>query len=229
MGHLFRHLVPLVAVTVAAGAGCEFYKTVPWDYATNEAFPKDLHSLPPTVWPSEGQVATGAIESDVLEQPIAFSHYRHTTVLGMDCQYCHTEARRSIHAGVPPVETCMGCHKHVKTESPQIQILASHWEQGEPVPWQKVHDLPDYVQFNHGRHVGAGVDCTECHGMIPLQGKPADGAADINDIEVMKREAPLQMGWCLDCHKTHPSIDANYGENADLRRMELKDCWTCHK
>lgn len=229
MGHLFRHLVPLVALA-AGWSGCDLsgvYKTVPWDYDTNPAHPKDLHSIPPTVWPSEGQVATGAIGDEVLEQPIAFSHHRHTTVLGMDCQYCHTEARRSVHAGVPPVETCMGCHKQVKVDSPEIQKLAAAWEAGDTVAWQKVHDLPDYVMFNHGRHVGAGVDCTECHGMIPLQGKPYGD--DPNDIEVMKREAPMQMGWCLDCHKTHPSVDANYGENADLRRMELKDCWTCHK
>ena len=228
MAQLFRSLVPLVALTAAGWSGCDFFKTVPWNPEADALHPKETHSLTPLYGPNTGHVASGAIEGEALPQPIAFTHHRHTTVLGMDCQYCHTEARRSIHAGVPPVELCMGCHELVMTDSPEIQKVAAAWDAGETIPWAKVHDLPDYVMFNHGRHVQGGVDCTECHGMIPLEGNWARGE-DPASVPVMKRETPLQMGWCLDCHKTHPSIEANYGDQADLRRMELKDCWTCHK
>jgi hypothetical protein len=178
-------------------------------------------------WRQIGHIGAGAVTGDVIDQPIAFTHYRHVTVLGMDCQYCHTYARESNYAGVPPVEMCMGCHAHVRTESPEIMKLTEFWENDEPVPWQKVHDLPDFVHFAHKRHVRAGVQCTECHGQVPLMGRWPDG--DPSQAAVMVREAPLQMGWCLDCHAEHPSVDENYGEDASVRRAELKDCWTCHK
>lgn len=178
-------------------------------------------------WVQVGQIAAGRVTGEALDQPIAFTHWRHVSVLQMDCEYCHTYARESVHSGPPPVEMCMGCHQHVFTESAEIQKLTAYWERGEPIPWQKVHDLPDYVYFSHKRHVRAGVDCTECHGQVPLMGRWPDG--DPSRAEVMVREATLQMGWCLDCHAEHPSIDENYGEAADARRAELKDCWTCHK
>lgn len=216
---------PAALLTVLA-AGCD-YSVVP-DGTDTSVHPKDFHEFPlPPVTGEGTQVATGAVGDEALEQPIQFTHYRHVTMLQMDCQYCHTEARRSIHAGAPPVELCMGCHKHVFTDKPEIQKLASYWESQEPVPWSKVHDLPDYVHFSHKRHVRAGVDCTECHGQIGSQGEWPAG--DAQQADVMIREAPLQMGWCLDCHRSHPSIDTNYGDQADLRRAELKDCWTCHK
>ncbi|MEQ1712344.1 MAG: hypothetical protein ABL908_13215, partial [Hyphomicrobium sp.] len=69
--------------------------------------------------------------------------------------------------GVPELATCMGCHKYVLKESPEIKLLTQYWERGEPVPWKKVNDLPDFVYFSHMRHVRAGVDCTECHGQVP--------------------------------------------------------------
>lgn len=227
MRHCSRKVVyPLVALIGAGLAGCDF-SVIP-DGTDTSVHPKDDHPILPQYGPNTGYRATGPTPADPLDQPIAFSHYRHATLLGMDCQYCHTEARRSIHAGVPPVELCMGCHKHVFTDRPEIQKLAAVWDSGEPIVWHKVHDLPDYVIFNHARHVGAGLDCTECHGQIPLQGQWPD-PNDPSQAVVMKREPSLQMGWCLDCHATHPSIDENYGDNADLRRSELKDCWTCHK
>jgi len=138
----------------------------------------------------------------------------------------------------------MGCHKHVKTELPEIQKLADYWAEGEgdPIPWKKVHDLPDHVHFSHKRHVQAGVNCTECHGQVKLQGQKqrvvvtregANGVVSVDEemmvTDVMVRETTLQMGWCVNCHRGHPSIDENYGDKADLRRAELKDCWTCHK
>jgi len=217
-----RHLLWTLALVA-----CDAYDVVP-DTSDTGVHPKDPHSLLPSV-PREGsQIATGVTPGEPLDQPIPFTHHRHATVLQIDCQYCHTEARRSIHAGIPPVEACMGCHQWVFTDSQQIQKIQAYWNAREPIPWNKVHDLPDYVYFSHKRHVLAGVDCTECHGDVKDMAEfPPRG--DASQVEVMWREKSLQMGWCLDCHATHVSIDENYRDRADLRRMELKDCWTCHK
>jgi hypothetical protein len=240
-----RHLPAFIALSATFGTlmalgACEPYS--PYDSEQMTDHPIEAHPFVP-VLPFEtneagesvrvAQVAAGAQTGVALDQPIAFSHQRHAALLGMDCQYCHAIARRSIHAGPPPVEVCMGCHQHVRRvpgateDSPQIARLVEHWEAGRPITWAKVHDLPDYVHFSHKRHVRAGVDCTECHGQVATQGEWPNG--DPAQAEVMVREASLQMGWCLDCHASHPSIDENYGEEADARRAELKDCWTCHK
>ena len=254
-------------------------------------FPIAMHVWIPQSTVTTGQVATGETQGEsptrALEQPIAFPHYTHATTLGMQCEYCHVDARKSIHSGVPATQVCMGCHKWVKKDSPEIIKLAEYYNKGEPIPWKKVHDLPDYVQFAHNRHIRAGLQCIECHGQVqlmgrvlsvpdrpvsapapgngaasaevPAEGSPVDGllgsaayaaegegageaeAAGAGEHEghaykevqkvayPMVRETTLQMGWCLECHATHPSIDANYGERADARRAELKDCWTCHK
>lgn len=230
-----------------------------YDKIGDPKFPIEPHRLYPLYLPSTGQLAAGAVtgKDDALEQPIPFSHNIHAETLAIQCEYCHSEARRSIHGGVPPLQTCMGCHQTVKTDNPDVQKIHQAWcgqpnckvEEdvfGTPVapaaatipPWQKVHDLPDYVYFAHKRHIRAGLACTECHGQVTLQGAkeivPNEaGTADAASVSavrtVMTRESSLQMGWCLDCHAIHPSIDQNYGEKADLRRAELKDCWTCHK
>jgi hypothetical protein len=198
--------------------------------------------LPPSVDGAKTQIGSGYITGEALEQPIPFSHYKHAQMLGIDCQYCHSEARKSKHSGIPPVQTCMGCHQWVKTDSPDIQMVASYWNggSGEPIQWKKVHDIADFVHFAHKPHIRGGVDCTECHGQMQLQGMPerihvgvdhATGDSIFTDmvVNVAIRETTMQMGWCIDCHASHPSIDKNYGEKADLRRAELKDCWTCHK
>jgi len=215
-------------------------------------FPLEPHILLPQYNSENGQIATGAVTGSegALDQPIQFSHQIHAGMLEIDCQYCHSEARKSIHSGVPPVQTCMNCHKYVKTDLPEVQKIHQYYcgkdkcgptdtgADGTPIPWNKVHDLPDYVNFAHNRHIQAGLDCRECHGQIQLQGAKVptmvtDAAGVTTEQmvvqDVMIRETPLQMGWCLNCHATHPSIDANYGDKADLRRAELKDCWTCHK
>lgn len=216
-------------------------------------FPLDYHPVLPEYGPSNGQIATGVFTGRALEQPIGFSHLLHAGQLKIDCQYCHSEARKSIHAGVPPVQTCMGCHAHIRKDNPQIQQIHQAWcgkpecgvqEDGfgqpvrdpnaTPLEWSKVHDLPDYVYFNHSRHVKAGVNCTECHGQVQLQGEyevVEENGVQVRKVdEVMVREGSLQMGWCLSCHASHPSVDVNYGDDgAALRRAELKDCWTCHK
>lgn len=206
----------------------------------DERFPLEPHLILPQYYPSNGQVAAGVTTGAeaALDQPLPFSHYLHAGKNEIACEYCHSSARKSIHGGVPELQVCMNCHTHVKKDSPHIQKLTAAFKEGRTLEWQKVHDLPDYVYFAHNRHVRAGVQCTECHGQVQLQGKPrtamvpnADGV-EVESIEVdavMIRETTLQMGWCLDCHAEHPSVDENYGESATLRRAELKDCWTCHK
>ncbi len=137
------------------------------------------------------------------EQPINFSHKIHAGDYEIPCMYCHVQARRSISAGVPAVSKCVGCHSQVATERAEIQKLMAYWENKEPIPWVKVHDLPDFVHFTHKRHIAAGLACQTCHGPVET-------------MDVISREAPLKMGLCLDCHRK------NEVENGT-------DCWTCHK
>jgi hypothetical protein len=173
--------------------------------------------------PGNEWVAYGTVSPVVAEQPINYSHKLHAGKLQIDCQYCHFNARRSIHAGVPTTDTCMNCHKFVsadgRSDEAQADIakLKEYAASGEPIPWVKVHDVPDFVYFSHKRHVVGGVECQECHGEVQ------------EDMTVAYRVAELTMGWCLNCHKEHPKVDENYGAQAELRRAELKDCWTCHK
>ncbi len=247
-----------VVLAFATLAGCP----MPADYDATEAidFPRKTHSLLPPAPPAFSEEAkgwhlgSGMVTGTGPEQPIAFPHYTHVTQNGMECEYCHQAARKSIHAGVPQVSTCMNCHTYVGKDKPEVAKVAEYFAKGESIPWKKVHDLPDFVHFSHKRHVRAGVDCTECHGQMGLQGKDLVGwgvdkgdkaahgdehgdehGASHDDTShepgpvTVIRETTMQMGWCLDCHATHPSIDTNYGNKADLRRAELKDCWTCHK
>ncbi len=137
------------------------------------------------------------------EQPIQFSHRIHAGDNQIPCLYCHVQARRSISAGVPSVSKCMGCHIEVATNQPQIRLLATYWDTKEPIPWIKVHDLPDFVHFTHKRHVAAEIECQTCHGPVET-------------MEVVSREAPVKMGLCLNCHKDN---EVEFGT----------DCWTCHK
>ncbi|HAO92781.1 MAG: menaquinol oxidoreductase [Deltaproteobacteria bacterium GWB2_55_19] len=136
-------------------------------------------------------------------QPINFSHKIHAGDNQIPCQYCHIYAERSRVSGVPNVKRCMGCHQIIKTDSPEIQKVASYWDKKEPIPWVKVYNLPDHVYFPHKRHVRAGVDCKNCHG-------------DVASMARIEKVSSLQMGWCLSCHT----------------KREVKnghDCWTCHK
>ena len=213
-----RTLVFLVPILVSFGAIAVWQDEVFADApAEEETFPQGTHDLLPH--PSGRHVAFGRVDpGELIEQPIAYSHMMHAGTLQIQCEYCHSGARRSIHAGVPPTQTCMNCHAMVDpTGRPELEKLKGYWERGEEIPWVKVHDLPDFVYFSHKRHVRAGVTCQECHGQVQ----------DV--MTVAQRVAPLNMGWCLDCHKNHPSVDTNYGAQAELRRAEMKDCYTCHK
>lgn len=122
------------------------------------------------------------------QQPVPFSHKLHAGDMGMDCRYCHTTVELAAKAAVPPTQTCMNCHAKIRAASPKLVPVRESYATGVPVPWVKVHDLPDYAYFNHSAHVTRGVGCVECHGRI-------------DKMEVVQQFAPLGMGWCLDCHR----------------------------
>ncbi len=121
------------------------------------------------------------------EQPINFPHPVHVQKAKMNCQYCHFAANKSPDPGMPAVGTCMGCHQVVKTQSPEIQKLAKYWADKKPVPWVRIHKIPDYVQFPHMRHIKTGVTCQTCHGQV-------------QKMERVYQYSSLNMGWCVSCH-----------------------------
>jgi len=121
-------------------------------------------------------------------QPVPFSHAIHAGQLGMDCKYCHTTVEKAAFAALPPTQTCMNCHSSIRTTSDKLTVVRDSWATGKPIPWVKVHDLPDYAYFNHSAHVNKGVGCVECHGRI-------------DQMETVYQAKPLSMGWCLQCHR----------------------------
>lgn len=121
-------------------------------------------------------------------QPVPYSHRLHAGELGIDCRYCHANIERSAHAMIPATQTCMGCHSIVKTDSARLQVVRDSWKTGEPIEWVKVHKLPEHAYFNHSAHLAAGVGCATCHGRI-------------DQMDVVRLDKPISMGWCLECHR----------------------------
>ncbi len=141
------------------------------------------------------------------EQPIDFSHKVHAGTLGIDCKYCHTGVDKGQHATIPAVSTCMGCHQWVKKgASPgseeEIKKLADYHAKGESIPWIRIHNLPEHVQFKHHRHVWAGIDCQECHGPVEEMNRVyITPDTRYNSSAAWLPAAKLEMGWCVDCHQ----------------------------
>lgn len=125
-------------------------------------------------------------------QPVPYSHALHAGELGMDCRYCHTTVERSAEAAVPPAATCMNCHTTIRPTSEKLLPIRQAYAENTSVAWTRVHDLPDYVYFDHSIHVGNGrgwgIGCETCHGRVDQMVK-------------VFQNAPLTMGWCLDCHR----------------------------
>ena len=123
------------------------------------------------------------------QQPVQFSHKLHAGELGMDCRYCHNTVERAPRAAIPPTETCMTCHaKLILPKSVPAAPIRLSAETGKPIPWVRVHLLPDYAYFNHSVHLAAGVGCASCHGRI-------------DQMQVVFQQKPLSMSWCLSCHR----------------------------
>lgn len=127
---------------------------------------------------------------EAIEQPVPFSHAHHVGGLGIDCRYCHTTVENSPNAGVPATETCMTCHSQIWKDAPMLQPVRDSYYQNKPIRWNRVHDLPDFVYFNHSVHVNRGVACRECHG-------------EVDQMPLIAKQETLFMRWCLDCHR-HP-------------------------
>ncbi len=121
-------------------------------------------------------------------QPVSFSHAIHVEQLGMDCRYCHTFVDRSEHSNIPSTNTCMNCHSMVLADDAKLAPVRESYQSGEPIPWVKIHQTPDYVYFNHSIHVNRGVSCVECHGQV-------------NAMEEVYHAKSLSMSFCLDCHR----------------------------
>lgn len=155
------------------------------------------------------------------EQPIAFPHKVHSGDNRIPCLYCHYAARTSRHAGIPPTSVCMNCHTLLEKQTVEIEKLKEYVQQQRPIRWVKIHNLPDFVYFNHSQHVLSGVACQKCHG-------PVESMTRVTQF------APLTMGWCLQCHREHANVPVG-----DLQRaaMSIKqkqkpaaglDCSSCH-
>lgn len=127
------------------------------------------------------------------DQPIPFSHKHHVEGLGLQCQYCHTTVEVSSYAGIPPTKTCINCHSQIWTNAALLEPVRQSWATGASIQWIKVHDLPDYVYFNHEIHVNKGIGCASCHGRV-------------DQMPLMYMENTLQMEWCLNCHR-NPAVN----------------------
>jgi hypothetical protein len=121
-------------------------------------------------------------------QPVPFEHSLHAGQLGIDCRYCHASVEKSATSSVPAAQTCMNCHSAIKTQSPLLEVVRQSYQTGDPVPWVKIHQNPDYVYFNHSVHVNRGVSCVECHGKV-------------NEMSVVRQDQHHSMSWCLVCHR----------------------------
>jgi len=131
-------------------------------------------------WITDAQVAR--------EQPVPFSHKHHVQGLGIDCRFCHSGVEDGRFAGIPPTKTCMGCHAEVWKDAPVLETVRESFRSDRSVEWVRVHDLPDFVYFDHSIHVKKGVGCESCHGRV-------------DEMPLTWREHSLNMEWCLQCHR----------------------------
>jgi hypothetical protein len=169
------------------------------------------------------------------EQPVPYSHALHAGELGIDCRYCHNTVEESAFASVPPTQTCMNCHSGIRPASEKLTPVRESYATGLPVEWVRVHDLPDFVYFNHSAHVNRGVGCVECHGRV-------------DKMEVVYQDKPLSMAWCLSCHRDpDPNLrpldqitNMTWDPGEDRRTFGARlreatdvnpstDCSTCHR
>jgi Cytochrome c7 and related cytochrome c len=181
------------------------------------------------------RLPAGNNQLEELAQPVLFDHRHHILDDGVDCRYCHLGAERGASAGIPSTALCMNCHAQIWNKSPRLEPVRKSYFTGRPIAWVRVHQVPDFVYFNHSIHVAKGVGCETCHGRV-------DRMAAILQVQ------PLTMGWCLDCHRDPaPNLRppeaitamgwTPEGDAAALGRELLKrydvharvSCTTCHR
>ncbi len=179
-----------------------------------------------------------APQNDPIEQPVPFSHQHHVRDDGIDCRYCHASVETSAFAGIPPLATCMTCHWTLFSDAPPLAPLRAAYAGGPPLVWNRVHDLPDFVYFDHSIHIAKGIGCSTCHGRV-------------DQMPLMRRVVSLDMQWCLECHRDpepylrapREIFDMAWQPPSDQRvrgaalrtryalrsTRELTDCSTCHR
>jgi hypothetical protein len=182
-----------------------------------------------------GRSSYATRQHEIVEQPIQFSHMHHVLDDGIDCRYCHTSVETSAFAGIPPTKTCMNCHSQLFTTAPILEPVRASFREDTPLRWVRVHDLPDFVYFNHSIHIKKGISCVNCHGRV-------------DEMPLMQQENSLQMEWCINCHRNPenfvrprsevttmgyrppvpqsvlgPQLVKEYGINS------LTSCSTCHR
>lgn len=170
------------------------------------------------------------------QQPVPFSHQHHAGELGISCVNCHVSAEDSASAGYPPTQTCMACHSQIWTNAEALAPVRQSYLDNEPIEWARVHDLPDFVYFDHGVHVQAGVSCASCH-------------SDVTQMPLIQKAQSFTMRFCLDCHRDpaprlvprdavydpHPDTDADERLNLFMASArvqapdELDSCNACHR
>lgn len=123
-----------------------------------------------------------------ISQPVPFSHRHHVGQIGIDCRYCHQTVETAATAGMPSTDTCMNCHSQLWTNAALLEPVRDSWNRGVPIRWNRVHDVPDFVYFNHAVHVNNGVSCVSCHGRV-------------DQMALTEKVRPLFMSGCLDCHR----------------------------
>jgi hypothetical protein len=177
-------------------------------------------------------------QNEFVSQPIQFSHAHHVGGMGIDCRYCHTSVEESSFANIPPTKTCMNCHSQIWNNAPILEPVRASFRDNTPLTWTRVHDLPDFVYFNHSIHVKKGVGCATCHGQI-------------DQMPLVYQSATLMMNWCLDCHRTpekyvrprdqvfnmnwvrpadDPDLGARLVKEYKIGSVEqLTSCSTCHR
>lgn len=172
------------------------------------------------------------------QQPVQFSHKHHAGDDGIDCRYCHQTVETTATAGMPSTQTCMNCHSQLWSDSPYLEPVRASFRDNKPLQWERVHDLPEYVYFNHSIHVAKGVGCSTCHGQI-------------DNMPSVYQENSLQMEWCLACHREPEKYirpkkeifnmqwqdsDIDTAERAELKKQYrirskemMTSCSDCHR
>ena len=168
-------------------------------------------------------------------QPVPFSHKHHVGGMGIDCRYCHTSVETSGFAGIPATEICMTCHAQIWPDSPMLEPVRASFRTGKPLEWTRVHDLPDFVYFDHSIHLKKGIGCATCHGRV-------------DQMPLMWREKTLHMEWCLACHRgperfvrprehvfrmdwepTEDQLTLGRRLVAEYKIQKLTSCSVCHR
>jgi predicted CXXCH cytochrome family protein len=146
------------------------------------------------------------------EQPILFSHKLHAGQMKIDCQYCHTGVTKERHSLVPSANICMNCHTQARKDRPEIIKLTQYYEDNKPIPWKRIHKVPEYAYFNHSVHVNRGIDCESCHG-------------NVRQMDVIKQVKPFTMTACLECHR-NPEVKLPYLQKVN---KGPENCFACHR